>query len=73
LERGAALCIAIEMEADMNPMMIPFVIYHRWLELFVFPFLNHMEAASNSAMSQAKEVQAEVIDLTKKQTESLPV
>lgn len=49
----------------MNPMMLPFLMYQRWLEMFFVPLLNHMEAASNSAMSQAKAMQSEVIDKTK--------
>ena len=45
-ERDQPLCIAIQTkEADMlfNP-MLPFIIYQRWLETVVLPYLNSFES-----------------------------
>ena len=38
----------------MNPMTLPFVMYQRWLDMFVRPFLGRVESASKTAMKEVK-------------------
>lgn len=49
----------------MNPMMLPFIMYQRWLETVLMPFLDSIEGASKVAMDEAKTVQSEVIATAK--------
>jgi hypothetical protein len=49
----------------MHPMMLPFLIYQRWLETVFFPFLSVMQGQTNEMLGEAKSMKNEVIDKTK--------
>ncbi|WP_157100159.1 hypothetical protein [Rhodoplanes sp. Z2-YC6860] len=48
----------------VNPMMLPFLIYQRWLEMVFMPFLDSVENNSATAMEEAKGVQSKIINDT---------
>jgi len=65
LERGITLCIAMattEAEMFFNP-MLPFIIYLRWLETVVLPYLDSFE--SKYARYEQEELQPKDIRASK--------